>query len=358
MEDKVSIIIPVYNVEKYLAECIESVLQQTYTNWEMLLIDDGSTDHSSEICEEYAKKDVRIKVIHQENGGQSKARNTGLDAATGEYIMFLDSDDIYDEKAVEVLQKEISEKNADYIVANYMNMENDGTKWDHPIFNQERYQNFELSIEDYKDSFFVMNNTIWNKIYRKSFLDSIQLRFEEGIPSEDLVFITYCFIKAKKVFYIKDIVTYYRQRNNNNSVSNNCSYDFFVGSNKAYHMVYENFKKNNQLGFYRYNYAKSMTYLLYKFIDSDLIDREQRIKLLKEMKWLFALSYELKVPACQESLHYIIDAVLSQNYEQAVKYCAIVKDIRDYVPKNIRMEMSKPTQEFYVSIAKYDEEYK
>ncbi|MDR2409276.1 MAG: glycosyltransferase, partial [Bacteroidales bacterium] len=90
---KVSIIIPVYNVEKYLAECLDSAIGQTLRDIEIICVDDGSTDHSPEILDEYVKKDSRITVLHQSNGGPSKARNTGIDIATGEYILFLDSDD-------------------------------------------------------------------------------------------------------------------------------------------------------------------------------------------------------------------------------------------------------------------------
>ena len=89
----VSVIIPVYNVEKYLAECVDSVLAQSCQNYEIILVDDGATDSSGRMCDEYARKDSRIRVIHQSNGGLSAARNAGLDAAQGEYVYFLDSDD-------------------------------------------------------------------------------------------------------------------------------------------------------------------------------------------------------------------------------------------------------------------------
>ena len=94
--DLITVIIPVYNVEKYLKECLESIINQTYKNLEIILIDDGSTDASGEICDEYSKRDNRIRVVHKANGGLSSARNLGLDIANGEYVTFIDSDDYID----------------------------------------------------------------------------------------------------------------------------------------------------------------------------------------------------------------------------------------------------------------------
>lgn len=93
MEEKISVIVPVYNVEKYLERCVESIFKQTYKNIEIILVDDGSTDNSGKICDKFLKKDERVKVIHKENGGLSDARNAGLEILSGKYIMFVDSDD-------------------------------------------------------------------------------------------------------------------------------------------------------------------------------------------------------------------------------------------------------------------------
>ena len=101
MDKLISVIVPIYNVEKYLTKCIESIINQTYKNLEIILVDDGSPDKSPIICDEYAKKDNRIKVIHKKNGGLSDARNYGMSLATGEYISFIDSDDYIDEEMYE-----------------------------------------------------------------------------------------------------------------------------------------------------------------------------------------------------------------------------------------------------------------
>ena len=113
MTDLVSVIVPIYKVEKYLGKCVDSIINQTYKNLEIILVDDGSPDNSGKICDEYAKKDNRIKVIHKENGGLSSARNAGLDVATGEFIAFVDSDDRIHLDFVEKLYRAIKEENAD-----------------------------------------------------------------------------------------------------------------------------------------------------------------------------------------------------------------------------------------------------
>ena len=109
----ISIIVPVYNVERYLARCVDSVLGQTYPSWELILVDDGSFDRSPAICDEYAGRDGRIKVVHKKNGGLSSARNVGLDMMRGEYVTFLDSDDYWHPCYLEILLNFVEEKQAD-----------------------------------------------------------------------------------------------------------------------------------------------------------------------------------------------------------------------------------------------------
>ena len=106
MKDLISVIVPVYNVEKYLNKCLDSIISQTYTNLEIILIDDGSTDNCGKICDEYASKDKRIKVIHKENAGVSSARNYGIQCATGDWIMFVDSDDWIEFDAINSIRRE------------------------------------------------------------------------------------------------------------------------------------------------------------------------------------------------------------------------------------------------------------
>lgn len=351
--DKITVIIPVYNVEKYLRESIESIINQTYKNLEIILVDDGAKDSSGKICDEYAKKDNRIIAIHQENKGMSGARNTGLEHATGKYIMFADSDDTFEIDACEKLYKFIEKTNADYVVGNYRNMDEDGTKWEKPVFDINKYVESKLSIEDYNTSFYIMNSAVWNKIFRKSFLDDLNIKFIEKLPAEDAIFTTYCFMKAKSVYYMPHIMYNYRQRASD-SISTNCSKAYFMGINKAYRIIYNNFKENNYLDYYRFFYAKSMNYILYKFIDSSELTKEERIDVLDNMKWFYVLSNDLKIPTILKSVQYIIESITKKDYSQTLKYCEILNQVRKMLPKEIKEKMSKPNAETYKQIEDTD----
>lgn len=356
MNKKISIIVPVYNVEQFLDDCIKSLLNQTYNNIEIILVDDGSTDSSSSICDKYAKKDDRIKVIHKVNGGLSSARNTGLDNVTGEYIMFSDSDDMFLPNSCEVMINEMERTNADYVIGNYQNCNEDGTIWKNPIFNKEKYKNFKLSIKDYKNSFFIMNSSVCNKIFRTEFIKKLDVRFVEGLPAEDAIFSTYCFMKSSNVYFISDVMYLYRQRSEASSISMNCSFKYFDGINKAYRLIYENFKENGELGFYRYFYAKSMTYILYKFIDSTLLIEEEKIDILANMRWFYKLSKELKVPACQQSLDLIITKIIDGDYHDVIDICRVIREVRTFMPSEIKENMSKPQAELYNKLEETMEE--
>lgn len=349
---KISVIVPVYNVEKYLEECVNSILNQSYKNIEIVLVDDGSKDNSGKICDEFVKKYDNVKCIHKENGGLSDARNVGLANATGEYIMFADSDDLLAEDACGPLVEEMEKRNADYVVANYRNCNEDGTLWAKPVFNPDKYKNFKVEIKDYTDSFYIMNSGVWNKMFRKSFLDENEMQFVIGVPAEDAIFTMNCFIRSTNVYYVPHVVYYYRQRNSASSISTSCNIKYFNGISKAYKMIYDLFKENNELEFYRFFYAKSMTYIFYKFIDSVLLTDEERIEILTTMRWFYKLSVELEVPACQESLGLIIKKIVDGDYREAINICKVIAEVRAYMPIEIKEVMSKPQAEMYSKMMK------
>lgn len=363
---KITIIIPVYNVEQYLRQLLDSIVNQTMNlkDIEVIMVDDLSTDNSRDIMDEYsAKYDNFVSIkLPKNNVIAGTARNEGMKVARGKYLMFADADDFYPTDACQILYDEIEKRNADFVTGNYINTDFDGTVWDVPVFDTNKYKDFKLSITDYDKSFFILNSAVWNKIFKKSFVDENKIQFLERVPAEDAYFTTSCFMKSENVYYTSKVIYCYRQRNQGNkktkSISNNCSRDYFTRINEAYHKIYENFKVNKHLAFYRYTYAKNMSYMLYKFIDTKRLTDEQRVDVLREMKWFYNLSKELKSPAAQKCQRMIIDKILSEEYEEAINYCKIIADIRTTLPKEIKENMSRPDAKMYQEISKYDDEFK
>lgn len=207
MNGKISVIIPVYMVEKYLNECVESVTGQTYSNLEIILVDDGSKDNCPLICDEWANRDSRIKVIHKENGGLSDARNAGIEKATGDYIAFVDSDDWIKEdmyaKMLDALQKE----NADFCACNITSCYDDHTvSWGASAYTVGDSQKILAML--YDNTKFPV--AAWNKLYKRDCWNTI--RFPKGKLCED-AFTTYLLVhNAGKIVQIIDPLYCYRIR--------------------------------------------------------------------------------------------------------------------------------------------------
>lgn len=212
----VSIIMPVYQAEKFLCNTINSVLAQTYSNWELILVNDGSTDSSGEICDAYTRKDNRIRVIHQLNAGQASARNSGMDLARGDYIGFLDNDDFYYPDAVKILINNIEEADADIAAGSYVARDENG-KITHDIHNNEisRWNNYEAMKE-----FLARENMdiyVWTKLYRRTFLNKNHIRFEEGRCDEDFLFNSKAFLYANFTVMQDSPICLYIIRNSSTS---------------------------------------------------------------------------------------------------------------------------------------------
>jgi len=209
MNKLVSVIIPIYKVEPYLIRCLDSILNQTYKNIEIILVDDGSPDNCPQICDEYAAKDNRIIVIHQENGGLSAARNTGLDIAKGEYISFVDSDDWVHLQYIEVLLTSALKENADIIIGNHIRVNNSLIQHEDKYLNIKSYRSLDaLNILIYKapDSFVVS----WSKLYKKELFNNVRFPLKQIHEDE---FTTYqLFFYSKKISYTSKTLYYYFQR--------------------------------------------------------------------------------------------------------------------------------------------------
>lgn len=201
-QELISVIVPVYKVEPYLRACIDSVLAQTYQNLEVILVDDGSPDNSGAICDEYAARDCRVRVIHQENGGLCVARNAGLDAAKGAYIAFVDSDDYIEPNMYQILYERLQETGADAAQCGYVRYEKNGTVWN--VFGSGKNgvydgpQFVEKMLTEYSPWW-----TQWGKLYCVELFQN--RRFNEELRTfEDILMNTQIFLSVRRVVFVKE----------------------------------------------------------------------------------------------------------------------------------------------------------
>ena len=210
---EVSIIVPVYQVEKYIRQCVDSILTQTFTDFELILVDDGSKDKSGQICDEYARMDTRVKVIHKENGGLSDARNKGMDQASGNYFMFVDSDDYIAPTMIECLYKSILSENADIAVCNYLYyFENDRKKNFATNIKSEVLSGAEVFYNRKNERNYGIWTVAWNKLYKSEAFGNI--RFRLGKYHEDEFWANDIYQMDIRVIMIPECLYYYRQRDN------------------------------------------------------------------------------------------------------------------------------------------------
>ena len=216
VDDKITVIVPVYNVENYLRKCLDSIIAQTYKNIEIIVVNDGSTDASGQICQEYTQIDNRIVYIEKENGGLSEARNVGLDKMTGSYVTFIDSDDWAELDYVEILYKKIIEYQADISVGNYYSYNEDEETYYFHIYGDSYYEKvydnisiFENLYESQEMKSFALISA-WGKLYKAKLFD--YLRFEKGKLGEDGYFNQKMYLSVNKVVYLNKGLYAYRQR--------------------------------------------------------------------------------------------------------------------------------------------------
>lgn len=203
----VSVIVPVYNVEQYIEKCIESILAQTHQNFELILVDDGSPDKAGEICDRYAESDSRIKVIHKENGGLSSARNAGIDIASGDYYIFVDSDDFINIHTLEVTVSNCVKNDCEICIFSSFDTPEHSIAYDTTVSNNYNVYELTYLLEKYF-SFPIIsyNSSSCNKLFKASIFNT--LRFPVGMLYEDTAIRFHTLFQAKKIC-ITDAVLYY-----------------------------------------------------------------------------------------------------------------------------------------------------
>ena len=278
-QNLISIIVPIYNVEKYLDRCINSIINQSYKNLEIILVNDGSTDDSLKICEKYKLIDNRIKIINKKNGGLSDARNYGIDVAKGKYISFVDSDDLIHIDMYKILYDVISTKNSDIAICRYKKFNiNNGNYIIYDSKKKKRNIKFNCVSNEYAlgkclntKQFTV---SAWSKLYKRELFNN--LKFPVGTEMEDWAIIVDLMIKSKKVVMINQKLYYYFYRNN--SIIN--------GKFKENDLKLENiFIRNLQLVDKNFpslhnqaktNLTANYFYVIDKMIKSDVVDSHKK----------------------------------------------------------------------------------
>ncbi|MGO5284024.1 glycosyltransferase [Catenibacterium mitsuokai] len=316
--NRISIVIPVYQVENYIKRCLDSILSQTYSNLEIILIDDGSRDMSGKICDEYVIKDSRVKVIHQDNAGVSVARNKGLDICTGDYVTFVDSDDFLEPLMYEKMMEKVTEYNCDVVMCDCV--KDDGviqTPYTHDI--RAGFYNYNQLKEEYYPHLLMMENveypaTIsnWLILFKREVASNI--RYIEGVRySEDLLFGAQLLYNAKSFYYMKGEFYYHYWTN-----SDSASHTFKEDKWEDYKVLYEKSRKLfrqdmrilNQsylmLLFFLYNYAGDILRCKnyskeekHRYLKSILSD-ESIIELFNNIR-----VYELRIPLKLKIMTYI-----------------------------------------------------
>lgn len=208
INDLISIIVPVYNVEKYLPQCINSIINQTFKNLEIILVDDGSLDNSGKICDEFSKIDSRIIVIHKENNGLSSARNAGLEIAKGDFIGFVDSDDWLDENMYETLLKLIKDNDSDISCCKFIKAAHSDEKI--PVIDNEIIKSFTNieGLNNFYTDLYTQTVVAWNKLYKRNLFNNVV--YPTGKIHEDEGTTYKLFYKANKITYTNKPLYYYR----------------------------------------------------------------------------------------------------------------------------------------------------
>jgi glycosyltransferase involved in cell wall biosynthesis len=274
MNELISVIIPVYNVEKYLYRCIDSVLTQSYTNLEIILIDDGSPDKCPEICDKYAKKDSRIQVIHQHNKGPSSARNAGLNIMSGQYVTFLDSDDFWHSDFLKILYSECISNSCDITECEYIH----GTQSEFPPIP------IDYSFQLYQKNIFILykaKTITWGKLYKSNLWSDI--RFPIGKYYEDDFTTWKLYYKARQIALI-NIPLYYYFINQNSTMQKNIKtvkMDFV----DAYIERLDFFSKKGEKQLYNISKERLCTNLMLTYIG--ITDRKNNKKGLDDLLRLF-----------------------------------------------------------------------
>ena len=276
---KISIIVPVYNSEEHLQHCVDSILAQTFKNFEILLIDDGSKDRSGPICDKYAENDERVRVFHKENGGVSSARNWGLDNARGEWIAFVDSDDYIAPDLCETLLGDIDE---DFIVGSFAVL---GNADDKHILKDQYFSEEQLTqaINEYLSN--IHFTTVWGKLFKRSIIEQEKLRFHINIDSTEDTLFTYAYLLNVSSITMKSNIVYFYRHTDGGLSCKEISTEQTIETIKAIYCIITSLEKkyNVNLSGILYNLMNYIYLRSIRFVQNSSSNIRQRVNFFKRI---------------------------------------------------------------------------
>ena len=247
---KISVIVPVYKTEKYIRQCVDSIINQTYKNLEIILVDDGSPDNCGQICDEYAEKDSRVRVIHKSNGGLVSARKAGINIATSDYITYVDSDDWIDEGAYSYAANVLESHNVDVFIFGLNRVSEDSSIYEHENIPEGFYSKYEIYKEIIKISnqnyFFkkIFSTVCWNKLFKADIIRTNVVNVDNSIKIGEDAALIYPSLLDSDSYYITHSA-YYNYRKNNNSIMNSFDNERYKSVAKVLSPVYDAVKKHH-----------------------------------------------------------------------------------------------------------------
>ena len=283
MKPVISIVIPVYNVESYIHKCLDSIIAQTFTLWECILVDDGALDSSGFICDEYASTDSRFKVIHKKNGGVSSARNAGLDEVQGEYVCFVDSDDWVNNQYLNHLYSIIQTHNSDLVIDGNIRINDDGGE------KKFQYDNDLIELDRYADIFLKHNiqkhGSPWSKLFKTKIIGNLRFNTEIHL-GEDIIFLYNYILNTKKISFSSYSDYYYVYRTGSLTNRINPYESEWKGWTEFYKV--SNMLREKLIGEEAYIRNNNNTVFIERVINAinhDSPNRETRISRLKLIDW-------------------------------------------------------------------------
>ena len=320
-----SIILPVYKVEKYILKCLESIRNQSLSNFEAILVDDGSPDNCGKICEEFAAKDGRFKVIHQANGGIANARNSGMKIASGKYIGFVDPDDYIAKDMYEKLFEEAERTNADIVLCDHYRLEHDGLITRHSFEHDQTFAAQEAMRFVASDK---ITSYVWCKLYKREIFDKI--KFLEGYDFEDLNVLHELIHASKRVAYIHDCLYYYFINPTGviSALTVQKEYDHFMAWQRRKAFLHEHYPDFVELTYDSLINCGARAYWLCKYRKKNELSQRVRKMLKREASKL------LESPS-----------VRTKNKVRLLEVMLKINMYRFYIPKSIRTGIEKIADE-------------